>query len=224
MKRNLALASIVFAVGLVSVAHAADGFTALAPIPGLTDAANTSVVNSESLAKFLNNLYMFLIGLAAAIAVVMIIWGGIEYSTQDVPGSKSSGKERIQQALLGLLLILSPVLVFSVINPSILNLSVNLPELDTKSSAPTQTAPTVQAPVRPGSILNAAKVGQKIGFGDGYYANTTPGVYCYPITSFTDTDGAVKNFGCSADPNGCRNMSNGDPASQLPKGAACTKY
>ena len=87
----------------------------------------------DGLATFFNNLYKYLIGLAAALAVIMIIWGGLEYSTQDSISKKSDGKQRIYDAIFGLVLVLSPVLVFSIINPSILNLSLNLKPLDTKS-------------------------------------------------------------------------------------------
>lgn len=121
------------------------GFVALAPIPGLTDAANTSVVDSKSLANFFNNLYKYLIGLAATLAVIMIIWGGLEISTKDSVSKQSDGRERIYQAIIGLVLVLSPVLVFSIINPAILNLSINLPALDTKSGPPATTAPTTQS-------------------------------------------------------------------------------
>lgn len=116
--------------GLAALAYAphalAQGFTALAPIPGLTDISPTSVVNSATLAAFFNNLYKYLIGLAAILAVIEIIWGGLEYSTQDSVSKQSNGRERITQAIFGLILVLSPVLVFSIINPSILNLSINL--------------------------------------------------------------------------------------------------
>lgn len=107
------------------------GFTALAPIPGLTDQSSTSVVNSTGFANFFNNLYKYLIGIAAVLAVIEIIWGGIEISTQDSISKNQDGKERIQQAVLGLVLILSPVIVFSIINPSILNLSISLHNLKT---------------------------------------------------------------------------------------------
>ena len=113
---------------------APSSFTALAPIPGLTDANTTSVINSTTLANFFNNLYKYLIGLAAVIAVIEIIWGGLEISTKDSVSKQSDGKERITQAIFGLVLVLSPVLVFSIINPSILNLSLDLPPLDTVSS------------------------------------------------------------------------------------------
>lgn len=114
------------------------GFVALAPIPGLTSPEMTSVVNSATLANFFNNLYKFLIGLAAVLAVIMIIWGGLEISTQDSISKQGAGKEKIQNAIFGLVLVLSPVLVFSIINPSILNLSLNLPALDTKSGNSSQ--------------------------------------------------------------------------------------
>lgn len=104
------------------------GYVPIAPIPGLTQGA---VANSQGLADFLNNLYKYLVGLAATLAVILIIWGGLEISTQDSISSKSAGRERITQAIIGLVLVLSPVLVFSLINPAILNLSINIGPLHT---------------------------------------------------------------------------------------------
>ncbi|MHB1163248.1 MAG: hypothetical protein ACYCZZ_01845 [Minisyncoccota bacterium] len=115
--------------------NTSDGFTALAPIPGLTDPSSTSAISSTSLANFFNNLYKYLIGLAAVLAVIEIIWGGIEISTKDSVSKQSDGKERITQAIFGLILVLSPVLVFSIINPSILNLSLNLPPISLNTPA-----------------------------------------------------------------------------------------
>ena len=135
------------------------GFTALAPIPGLTDQSSTSVINSTSLALFFNNLYKYLIGLAAVLAVIMIIWGGLEYSTQDSISGKGAGKERIQQAIFGLVLVLSPYLVFSIINPSILNLSLNLPPINLSSTpyTPPSSSATIDTPLTttgPSSTIN----------------------------------------------------------------------
>lgn len=130
--KKLFFISIIYLVwGLAPHVFAADSFTALAPIPGLTDSGSTSVVNSETLANFFNNLYKYLIGLAGILAVIEIIWGGLEISTQDSVSKNEDGKGRIYGAIMGLILVLSPVLVFTIINPSILNLSLNLPKLDT---------------------------------------------------------------------------------------------
>ncbi len=113
------------------------GFRALVPIPGLTDVSPTSVINSATLANFFNNLYKYLIGLAAIFAIVQIIRSGLEVATNQESVSKLiDAKGRIAQTIAGLVLVLSPVLVFSVINPSILNLSINLPALDTAAPTP----------------------------------------------------------------------------------------
>lgn len=119
--------------GTPSRTSVTSGFVPLAPIPGLTQDATA---DTAGLANFFNNLYKYLIGLAAVLAVIMIIWGGLEYSTQDSVSKKSDGKNRIIQAILGLVLVLSPALVFSIINPSILNLSINFTKLDTASGFP----------------------------------------------------------------------------------------
>lgn len=140
MKKIIVLSVLAF-FGFAAHTLAAEGFTALAPITGLTDAGATSVIDSTSLANFFNNLYKYLIGLAATLAVIEIIWGGLEISTKDSVSKQSDGKERITQAIFGLILVLSPVLVFSIINPSILNLSLNLPPLDTKAGTFTGPAP-----------------------------------------------------------------------------------
>lgn len=130
--KKILLTTIVFLfVGLAPHAFA-QGFVPIAPIPGLTEGG---AATSGNLAEFFNNLYKYLIGLAAVLAIVEIIWGGLEISTQDSVSKQSAGKERIQQAILGLILVLSPVLVFSIINPSILNLSIGLKPLNLTAPA-----------------------------------------------------------------------------------------
>ncbi|MDE2173604.1 MAG: hypothetical protein KGJ31_03440 [Patescibacteria group bacterium] len=99
----------------------------------------------------MNNLYKYLIGVAAILAVIEIVWGGLEISTKDSVSKQSDGKERITQAILGLILVLSPVLVFSIINPSILNLSVNLKKIDL--TTPAWGGGTIVAPVSSGNLL-----------------------------------------------------------------------
>ena len=136
----------VFAQTTAVPAQGTSGFTALAPIPGLTSGFNgATTINPTSLASFFNNLYKFLIGLAAILAVIEIIWGGLEISTKDSVSKQSDGRQRITQAILGLVLVLSPVLVFSIINPSILNLSLNLPALNTASGGAAGNGTATQA-------------------------------------------------------------------------------
>src|SRR3989344_3775296 len=140
------IALVGFVVALPAIAFA-QGFVPLAPITGLTDPGTaTSIINENNFAFFFNNLYKFSIGLAAALAVIMIIWGGLEISTQDSITKQGAGRERITQAILGLILVLSPVLVFSIINPSILNLDIGIKKLDTVRGVTVQVTPTVSCP------------------------------------------------------------------------------
>lgn len=87
-------------------------------MPGLT-----KDVDTKNLAPFFNNLYKYAIGIAAVLAILQIIHGGFMYMTTESVGSKTEGKNLIIMSLLGLLLVLLPYMVFTVINPGILDLS-----------------------------------------------------------------------------------------------------
>lgn len=117
-------------------------FVPLAPIPGLTQNASAT---SGSIATFLNNLYIWLIGAAVFLAIIMIVWGGIEMATKESVARHSDGMAKIRQALFGLVLVLAPVLVFTIINPSILNLNVNFQALNTSWGNYTPPAPPVNS-------------------------------------------------------------------------------
>lgn len=137
MMKKVSLFALLFLfLGFAPHVFAQSDFTALAPIPGLTQGVTA---DSSSLPAFFNNLYKYAIGLAAVLAVIMIIWGGLEISTQDSVSKQGAGRERITQAIIGLVLVLSPVLVFSIINPNILNLSLGLKQLDTVAGTPTSS-------------------------------------------------------------------------------------
>lgn len=130
-----------------ALSPAESGFVPLAPIPGLTSITDPgSAARSTNLADFFNSLYKYLIGLAATLAIIQIIWGGVNIATnQDDVSKIMDDKGKIYNAIFGLVLVLSPVLVFSIINPNILNLSLNLPPIDT-TIAPTPT-PVGNTPV-----------------------------------------------------------------------------
>lgn len=108
------------------------GYVPLAPIPGLTDAATA---NTENLAVFFNALYKFCIGAAVVLAVVQITRGGLMYMTSDVIPNKEHATSIIRNSIIGLILVLSPVLVFSIINPDILNLRIGLQGLQVQDKS-----------------------------------------------------------------------------------------
>jgi len=95
------------------------GFVPLTSIPGIADAGNAS-----TLPVFLNTLYKLAIGVAAVLAVLQIVRAGIMYMGGDSVTEKKDAKNLITLSIGGLLLVLSPVIVFSVINPKILDLKI----------------------------------------------------------------------------------------------------
>lgn len=128
-------------IGFAPHVFAATGdFIPLAGIPGLTK----DVSIDAGFAGFFNNLYKFLVGFATILAVIEIIWGGLEISTKDSVSKKTDGKNRIYQAIFGLILVLSPVLVFSIINPKILDLNLNMKELKLETSTNSSSSDTNQ--------------------------------------------------------------------------------
>lgn len=72
------------------------------------------------LGKFLSQAFSFGLALAAALAVVMIVWGGVEIMLSDSVFNKEDGKKKIQDAIWGLLLALVSWLILFTINPNIL--------------------------------------------------------------------------------------------------------
>jgi hypothetical protein len=68
---------------------------------------------------FLNTLFTWGISFAGIIAVIVIIFGGIQYMTTDAVSGKSEGKEKIKRAFTGLIIVLSSILVLNTINPRI---------------------------------------------------------------------------------------------------------
>jgi hypothetical protein len=68
------------------------------------------------------------IGICAVLAVVMIVIGGLEYMTSELPGNKEHGKERITGAVFGLILALGAYALLYTINPNLLNSDLALPD------------------------------------------------------------------------------------------------
>ncbi|HWU24577.1 MAG TPA: hypothetical protein VN086_02395 [Candidatus Paceibacterota bacterium] len=99
---------------------ASGNFVPLTQLPGIT-----SISQADSFSTFLNTLYKICIGAGAVLAVIMIMYAGVLFMTsQGSVSSNEKAKSYIQNALLGLLLVLTPTIVFGIINPSILNIDI----------------------------------------------------------------------------------------------------
>ena len=93
--------------------------------------------NTTDFGTFLNGLFLFGLAIAAVLAVVMIIYGGVLYMGSESVFNKGEGKSKIQAAIGGLILALVSWLILNTINPDIISSTgrfepspVTLPEGD----------------------------------------------------------------------------------------------
>jgi hypothetical protein len=115
--------------GTLSTAPTDNTYHLLSPLPcktGDTNCTNGQLTTfdptqANNLGGYLNLIIKIFIGLCGVLAVIMIVMGGIEYMTSELVSSKEAGKERITNAIFGLLLALAAWTLLYTINPNILN-------------------------------------------------------------------------------------------------------
>ncbi|MDQ5922848.1 MAG: hypothetical protein QG644_556 [Patescibacteria group bacterium] len=101
-----------------------NSYTYLAP---LSEEKSFDPTQDNALSKYINLVVKIAIGIAAVLAVIMIVMGGIQYMTSELISSKEEGKKRITNAILGLLIALGAYLILFTINPNLLKLDVPIP-------------------------------------------------------------------------------------------------
>jgi len=75
---------------------------------------------NQNLDQIVAWFYYFIVGISGFAAFIMLVWGGFQYLTSaGNPTQISDAKDRMQKALLGLLLILASWLILQVINPDL---------------------------------------------------------------------------------------------------------
>jgi len=127
--------AITFAVDCTT-----DKTTGFVPLACYQGSALDTLYSENSLSGFFNKLFTFSLSIGAILAVVMIVWGGYLYMFKDSFASKLNAKEKITNAVIGLLLLLGIYLILYQINPQILNLDITFPK-GSGTSAP-GTAPS----------------------------------------------------------------------------------
>lgn len=94
-------------------------YTPLQPLPGISvgDEAVTGV-------QYITGIFTLLVGAVTILAVIWIVLGGIQYMSTDAWSGKSEGKEKIKNALLGLLLAGASWLILYTINPELIDINL----------------------------------------------------------------------------------------------------
>ncbi len=111
---------------------------------------------ASSLSIFINTLYTYLIGIAVVLTIVEIVWGGFLWMGSGASvTSKEAGKKKIEQAIIGLILVLSPVIIFNIINPQVLSLKLGTSKINvTQPKTGTSGSTKVQV-VKSGTTKNS---------------------------------------------------------------------
>lgn len=97
----------------------------------------------SSLPKCVNQIYVWSLGLAALLAVLMVVLGGYLYMTAAGNAEQATkGKEYIWSSLIGLILLFLAYLLLNTINPDLVNFNTNsINCLDNPTAAGCPTAP-----------------------------------------------------------------------------------
>ncbi len=108
-------------------------YTLLEPLPcspGLTQGTNITCngnqLTNPSISGYLQYMFNLFIAIAAVAAVFMIVLGGFEYMTSDAIQGKSDGKEKIGNAIKGLLMVVCSYLILRSINPQFVDIPSNI--------------------------------------------------------------------------------------------------
>ncbi|MFA6269662.1 MAG: pilin [Candidatus Paceibacterota bacterium] len=139
-----------------TLVFAAEGdYQVLAPLPGVAD----NVGDTTTLEKYVPAIFKLAIGLSTVAAVLMIVIGGFEYMTTDAIQGKSAGKERIKNAVFGLILVIGAWLILFTINPNLININLDIGSVTT--TAPPggggELAPPTGGGMNSGSVVLAAQ-------------------------------------------------------------------
>lgn len=127
-KKTLWIIMALFIISIVTLpsltvlyaqAPTANDYNVLVPLPGVADAAGRT-----NLSTYLPAAFNLTVGIAVALAFVFITIGGVMYATSDALSGKTQGREYIENALWGLLLVISSYVILSTINPQILNFNI----------------------------------------------------------------------------------------------------
>jgi len=126
---------ILLSLGTLSFAQSKE-YKLLEPIPGFQGGVSSS--NPE---KYIETLYWYALGLAVVLAVLMLVVGGLEYTTSFASESnKGKAKARIENALIGLVIALTSYLILYTVNPEMATLKLKNVDQCVKSGSTPKTA------------------------------------------------------------------------------------
>ena len=98
----------------------------LEPLPGITKPDGVTA----TFATYIPGIFSLMIGIAGLLAVIMIVYGGLQYLTTEAFQGKGDAKETIKNALWGLLLTIASWLILNTVSPNLVKFDLNIDPQD----------------------------------------------------------------------------------------------
>jgi hypothetical protein len=141
--------TFVLALSLTQIAYplilsAQTEYTVLAPLPGTYKGGNKTDIKT-----YVEGMFKLLIALSAVFAVFMIVIGGFQYMTTDAIGGKQEGRDRIENSVKGLILVIGAWLILAQIDDRLLTINLDIKAANVPApsggalSGPTASSATV---------------------------------------------------------------------------------
>jgi type IV secretory pathway VirB2 component (pilin) len=136
-------------VALLGTAHlvsaqdtTAPSYQLLTPLP--LDGANSAPTNNITINTYIPAIIKLITGLAGGMAVILIIVGGIKYITSATGMGKTDGKDTIENALKGLILVIGAYTILYTVNPALVQLNLSIASIPTtiSTSGDTSSSPS----------------------------------------------------------------------------------
>ncbi len=224
--------SFIYAQAQQPTAVSDTDYITLAPLPNTTDCADADLSPptadspggcQTNLSTYVQGAFNLIVGLAAVLAFVMLTYGGVLYMTSDAVFKKSEGKKYVNNALIGLLLVIASYVILYTINPSIVSFNLQMTQPNTTAGIPTPGQPMTQAQIDANALMaqqlgqtsNPCAQGQTTNCVNlvGLQQNTVTGIQqlkatCASVNSdacpnFVITAGSIDPGDTTHDPNGC---------------------
>lgn len=103
----------------------------LAPLPNIETSPGSGKATAST---FIPGLFKLMIGIATALAVLTIMFGGVKYISTAGAEGKSDARKTIENALWGLILALAAWLILFTINPKLVEFNLNITPQEIRSA------------------------------------------------------------------------------------------
>lgn len=119
---------------LTPISLMAQNYKLLEPLPCIEGTGNNCVsgktISEISLETYIGYVFKFAIAISAFLAVIMIIWGGFEIMLSEAIPLKMEGRDRIKNAIFGLIMVLSSYLILRTIDPRLVEINTSIPAVN----------------------------------------------------------------------------------------------